>query len=64
MKRERNAKDSKVAKSQLKTVSVTAENRKETKTKRYLNFLQNEAAKNIICKVCFQTFLCTAREKA
>ncbi|KAI9361982.1 At2g23090 like protein [Pilaira anomala] len=24
----------------------------------------NEAAKNIICKTCFQTFLCTAREKA
>ncbi|KAI8993214.1 At2g23090 like protein [Pilobolus umbonatus] len=24
----------------------------------------NEAAKNIICKVCFQTFLCTSREKA
>ncbi|KAI7894353.1 At2g23090 like protein [Mucor mucedo] len=24
----------------------------------------NELAKNIICKTCFQTFLCTAREKA
>ncbi|KAI9012566.1 At2g23090 like protein [Phycomyces blakesleeanus] len=24
----------------------------------------NEAAKNIICKQCFQTFLCTSREKA
>ncbi|KAI8979467.1 At2g23090 like protein [Mycotypha africana] len=24
----------------------------------------NNAAKNIICKTCFQTFLCTSREKA
>ncbi|KAI9474043.1 MAG: At2g23090 like protein [Benjaminiella poitrasii] len=24
----------------------------------------NQAAKNIICKTCFQTFLCTSREKA
>ncbi|KAI8329225.1 At2g23090 like protein [Chlamydoabsidia padenii] len=24
----------------------------------------NAAAKNIICKTCFQTFLCTSREKA
>ncbi|CAO3700715.1 unnamed protein product [Rhizopus stolonifer] len=24
----------------------------------------NVAAKNIICKTCFQTFLCTSREKA
>ncbi|ORX49451.1 DUF1909-domain-containing protein [Hesseltinella vesiculosa] len=24
----------------------------------------NAAAKNIICKKCFQTFLCTSREKA
>ncbi|KAI8641001.1 At2g23090 like protein [Parasitella parasitica] len=24
----------------------------------------NEAAKNIICKTCFQSFLCTSREKA
>ncbi|CAO3634499.1 unnamed protein product [Mucor hiemalis] len=29
-----------------------------------INVVHNEAAKNIICKVCFQTFLCTAREKA
>ncbi|CAO3616701.1 unnamed protein product [Cunninghamella echinulata] len=43
MRRDRAAKDSKKASSQLKV---------------------NAAAKNIICKKCFQTFLCTSREKA
>ncbi|KAI9208806.1 At2g23090 like protein [Polychytrium aggregatum] len=43
MRRDRAAKDSKTAKSQLKT---------------------NEAAKNIMCSICRQTFLMTIREQA
>lgn len=63
MKRERNAKNAgSDSKSQKKTVSIYF----TVSTFLYsLNFVkQNELAKNIICKTCFQTFLCTAREKA
>ncbi|KAK9420483.1 hypothetical protein SUNI508_06479 [Seiridium unicorne] len=46
-KRERNAKDSKVAKSQLKTAD--------------LDRLQNQQAMDIQCQICKSTFLKTTR---
>ncbi|CAO3625283.1 unnamed protein product [Cunninghamella blakesleeana] len=36
----------------------------KTQTKANSQLKVNAAAKNIICKKCFQTFLCTSREKA
>jgi hypothetical protein len=61
-KRERNAKDAKgTAKSQLKMVRPT-EYPKRISCQAYK--IQNEAAKDIICVTCRQTFLKTTRAPA
>ncbi|KAI8344963.1 At2g23090 like protein [Blakeslea trispora] len=39
-------------------------NAKSAKKENSSQLKTNQAAKNIICKTCFQTFLCTSREKA
>ncbi|KAG2191410.1 hypothetical protein INT46_000230 [Mucor plumbeus] len=39
-------------------------NAKNAKGQNASQLKTNDAAKNIICKTCFQTFLCTSREKA
>ncbi|KAI8890079.1 DUF1909-domain-containing protein [Backusella circina FSU 941] len=39
-------------------------NAKNSKKENGSQLKVNETAKNIICKTCFQTFLCTSREKA
>ncbi|KAI7907616.1 At2g23090 like protein [Cokeromyces recurvatus] len=39
-------------------------NAKNSKKEPTSQLKANQAAKNIICKTCFQTFLCTSREKA
>lgn len=65
MKRERNAKDAKKGgNSQLKGVSLVYGYMVKDDIYSPIFSNQNEAAKNIICKTCFQTFLCTSREKA
>ncbi|KAG1150663.1 hypothetical protein G6F60_006793 [Rhizopus arrhizus] len=49
------------AKAQMKRERNAKQNQKKDANSQ---LKANAAAKNIICKTCFQTFLCTSREKA
>ncbi|KAF9975124.1 hypothetical protein BGZ73_001339 [Actinomortierella ambigua] len=69
MRRERNAKDAAGnAKSQLKVRlrqidALSLSKLPFLNTLYFIDLSQNEAAKNIICVICRQTFLCTIRAK-